>query len=476
VPNKVIVLELNEIPWEILDDYVATAPDSAVGRLLDQARCYTTMTADNGRLSPWTTWPTLHRGVDDTRHLIAALGQDRSRADRRFPPIWTVLRAAGLSVGVCGSLQSYPPPDDYASYAFYLPEASAADPVVHPPELVDFQRFNLTMSRESARNVDTSIATKEAFGVLAHSRRLGIRPRTYAALARQLVGERRRKSHRDRRRTYQSVLAFDVFEHQVRATRPHFSTFFTDHVASAMHRYWAAHRPGDYDELELDEKWLATFEDEVMWATGRADAMLARLMRFVDTTPGFELWVASSMGQRATRAKTLETQVHLTRPVRFMQAMGLPDDAWQPRPATPPQFDLFVDEAYVESFVQSLRSVAIDARPLRFKRRSRGLFSIDFGQPNLHGKRDVLTVAGDPRPLKTLGLESVEVEDGSGTTAYHQPRGVLAIYDPARSSDTGVGGRPEVSVLEVAPSWLAHFGLDRPAYMVEPTTLAGIPV
>lgn len=471
--NRVIVLELNEVPWEILDDYVDKVPDSATRRLLAGSRTFTTITADDGHLSPWTTWPTLHRGVNDTRHMIAGFGQDRSRADRRFPPIWTTLRGAGLSVGICGTLQSYPPPDDYTSYAFYLPEPFAAEPIAHPPELVDFQKFNLTMSRESARNVDTGIAKKDALGVLAHSRRLGIRPQTYAALAKQLVVERRKKSHRNRRRTYQSVLLFDIFEHQLRATRPHFSSFFTNHVASAMHRYWAAHRPGDYDELELDDEWLATFVDEVMWATGQADAMLARLMRFVDSTPGFELWVASSMGQKATRAKALETQVYLTHPARFMQAMGLPDDAWQRRPAMVPQFNLFVDEAYVEAFRESLQSVAIDGKPLRFKRRSRGFFSIDFGQPNLHGRKDVLTLAGDPRPLRTLGLESVEIEDRSGTTAYHQPQGVLAIYDPWTDLPSDAGARREVSVLEVAPAWLEHFGLERPSYMVEPATLSG---
>ena len=150
VGHGVIVFELNEVPWEIVDDYFAAEPNCALARVIAGSRCYTSMTADKGHLSPWTTWPTLHRGVNNEKHMIASFGQDRRRADRRFPSVWSLLRAAGVSVGVCGTLHTFPVPDDMASYEFYLPDAFAAAPTAHPPELVDIQRFNLSMSRESA--------------------------------------------------------------------------------------------------------------------------------------------------------------------------------------------------------------------------------------------------------------------------------------------------------------------------------------
>ena len=61
-----------------------------------------------------------------------------------------------------------------------------------------------------------------------------------------------------------------------------------------------------------------------------------------------------------------------------------------------------------------------------------------------------MTIAGEPRPLASLGLETVEIEDRSGTTAYHVPEGVLAVYDPTLPPPANTT-RPEVSVLEVAP-------------------------
>jgi hypothetical protein len=146
--RAIVLFELNEVPWEILDDYVAARPGSGLARVLARSHSFTSMAADRGHLSPWTTWPTLHRGVNDERHMIASFGQDRTEADRRFPPVWTLLHDAWVSAGVCAPLHSYPVPDDLGSYAFYLPDPFASEPVAHPPDLVEFQRFNLAMSRE----------------------------------------------------------------------------------------------------------------------------------------------------------------------------------------------------------------------------------------------------------------------------------------------------------------------------------------
>ena len=265
-------------------------------------------------------------------------------------------------------------------------------------------------------------------------------------------------------------MLFDVFERQLERTQPQFSSFFTNHVASAMHRYWAAHRPEDYEGLGLGEDWVEMFRDEVIWATGQASAMIGRLSGFVEANPGFELWIASSMGQRATLADCLETQLYLTTPARFMTAMGLPSgNGWQRRPAMLPQFNLVVEPEYVETFREAIKTVRIRARPLHFKRSGRGFFSLDFGQPNLHDSPDAVTVAGNVRSPESLGLEAVEITDRSGTTAYHVPEGILAIYDG--SAPDPADGRPEVSVLEVAPTLLSRFEIAPRDYMVQPAVL-----
>ena len=97
-----------------------------------------------------------------------------------------------------------------------------------------------------------------------------------------------------------------------------------------------------------------------------------------------------------------------------------------------PHFNLVVEPEYVEAFDDALRTVSVGGEPLLFRRSDDDFFSLQFGHTNVHDRVDAVTIAGEARPIASLGLETVEIEDRSGTTAYHVPEGILAVYDPAR--------------------------------------------
>jgi hypothetical protein len=250
-----------------------------------------------------------------------------------------------------------------------------------------------------------------------------------------------------------------------------FSTFFTNHVASAMHRYWAAGHPQDYDQLNLGEDWMDKYREEVPWAMAQADAMIGRLAAFVEANPAYELWIASSMGQGPTFAQPLETQLYLDDLPTFMRVVGaVPQDNWSERPAMRPQRNVCVATEYADEFESALRRVTVADAPLGFRRAENGFFSMEWGHANLHDRSDAVRIDGRSRLPESIGLRAVEIEERSDTTAYHVPEGILAIYDPqARVLEPT--GRPEVSVLEVAPTILAALGVSAPNYMVEPTRL-----
>ena len=87
---SVIVYELNEIPKKILDFYANSHPNSAFAYLRDHSKLFETSTADVGGLSPWITWPTMHRGVSNLEHEISDLGQNLSEVNKEYPILETV--------------------------------------------------------------------------------------------------------------------------------------------------------------------------------------------------------------------------------------------------------------------------------------------------------------------------------------------------------------------------------------------------
>ncbi len=121
--KKVILFELNEVPYRILDEYVRKHPKSAMAKFSNRSMQAMSYAVDDGHLSPWKTWPTLHRGSKD--HGITDFNQDLTEANQICPSIWTKLHHARVRTGVFGSLHSYPMPKDYSSYSFYVPDPFA---------------------------------------------------------------------------------------------------------------------------------------------------------------------------------------------------------------------------------------------------------------------------------------------------------------------------------------------------------------
>jgi hypothetical protein len=67
---KIILFELNEVPYKVIRHFCKLYPESNLAKVLSKGRKYETYAEDQGHLSPWVTWPTLHRGVTNEKHFI----------------------------------------------------------------------------------------------------------------------------------------------------------------------------------------------------------------------------------------------------------------------------------------------------------------------------------------------------------------------------------------------------------------------
>lgn len=455
--KKIILFELNEVPLKIVEYFQAKVPSSNLATYRSKLTMWETMAADEGHLSPWKTWPTLHRGT--ASHGLHDFGQPTHEIDQHCPPIWKILASRGISTGVFGSLHTHPLPSPLEGYSFYVPDVFAPDADCFPAYISAFQALSLTMSRSSGRNVSRNIPIKEALSCVLELPRLRIRIGTFGGLARQLFEEQFQRWKTARRRTWQSVIAFDVYLELLRQRRPAFTSFFTNHVASAMHRYWAAAFPGDYATPPFSSEWIATYHKEVLFAMKKADKMIGHLIRLVQDDPSYKLMIVSSMGQQSVATEPIERQVWIADPDKFFARLGINRQEWERRPAMFAQFNIVISEGARTRLLTALDAVEIAGQRLSY--RSDGFFfSLDFGHPNL----DTISVrlGGTEVRSQDIGLINLEIEDRSGSSAYHVPEGSLLIYDP---DEVGRGYVGQISTLAIAPAIMENFGLSVPEYM-----------
>lgn len=459
--KKLIFFELNEVPWSVIDHYCQKLPDSVLAQTLPLCSQYETITDDVGHLSPWITWPTIHRGVHNVMHKIQDFGQDLSAADAQYPPIWKILHQNAVRTGVFASMHSYPPPPDFKTYAFYVPDPFAGESIVHPEKLRTFQDFNLRMSRKSARNVDSGIDWKGATALAGDLFGIGIKPQTLSSVAMQLLRERMKPWIRTRRRSYQSILAFDVFMKLLKDEKPDFATFLSNHLASTMHRYWAAAFPEHYDAYELSDEWQATYRHEITFAMQVFDDFLERLVDFVRKNPEYQLLITSSMGQKATEAKLILTETACKNLEKLMQFLEIPETDWERQPAMHPQYNFRIAENQVKAATEKLSQIQIGGKALRFRQKADGFFSIDLGHRNLDPIHS--TYQGKPIDPAALGIHNEAVEDQTGSTAYHIKEGSFLVFDTAGRKENK---RLQLSSRAVVPSILENFKIPVPEYMV----------
>ena len=294
---------------------------------------------------------------------------------------------------------------------------------------------------------------------------LGLRGRTAAKIARQLVSERVNRDRLVRRRTSQTQIGFDFFLKELKRTRPDISFFFTNHVASSMHRYWPALYPGDYADLKYAQDWQDQWAGEIPFAVREAVDQLTQLKRFVDANSGYCLLVASSMGQAAVENKDpVRNEVVISDLKKFLGWAGLGPEDWENRPAMNPQFNVFIAGEKLDPTIERLRKLRVCGRSVSAENLGEQVVRLEVREVNV--SEFVVTDDGTPVDPAALGLSLIDLQDAAGANAYHIPEGSLIVYDPARARHRDTFEVTDtLSTVEIAPSILQNFGVERRSYM-----------
>ncbi len=247
--RKVLLLEINEITWDLIDPFIAQGKLPNFARLKQEGTWGTPLSVDRPpQLDPWITWTTVHTGQPQEEHNVFFLQQppETIKAKR----IWERCAEQGLKVGVFGSLCSWPPrPVD----GFYVPDTFSPDAQTWPENLEPIQTLNLTYTRSVRLPTDQDTLTFKA-RLAAQLVKLGLGLGALAQIGRQLAAERLNPKTRWKRVALQPLVNFMFFSKLYKQHRPQFATFHTNHVAHYQHTYWKAMQPDKFRPLETSRR------------------------------------------------------------------------------------------------------------------------------------------------------------------------------------------------------------------------------
>ncbi|MGL4421857.1 MAG: hypothetical protein ACRCZF_14410, partial [Gemmataceae bacterium] len=99
-PVRLLVLEINEISWELMDPWLKAGQLPNFARLQKEGTWGRTHADEpggpEGLLEPWVTWTTLYTGVPHTEHGVKFLEQPVESI--KYPRLWDVVEKAGKSI------------------------------------------------------------------------------------------------------------------------------------------------------------------------------------------------------------------------------------------------------------------------------------------------------------------------------------------------------------------------------------------
>ena len=416
--NKLIIYELNELPRKLLEYYVDLKPNSNLNKLKTIGKDLNTFTTDKGELHPWTTWPTFYRGVDNSKHKITSLNQDIN-CEEKYPPVWKILLQNDVSIGIFGSLQSYPPLTN-EKVKFYLPDTFAPDCKAFPKQLETFQKFNLKVVANNSGQVRSirRVEIKYFYDCIVSS---SIRLKSIIKIIIQIIMERLNNQFKSRRCLMQPNLSYDIFFRNLKKYKPNFSTFFTNHLAGMMHYYWLDVFPKDFENPY--RKPCQFNKNSLIKALDIADEQIGLLMNFAQEN-SYELWVASSMGQEAIERKQFQ-RLFLRDFQKTIKFCKLNKKLYKQLPSMYPDINIeSKTERDLDKLIEKFQQIKYPTNnesifKIRYRKNAKKV-NLIFQPTSV--KSYFLIYKDYKVKLKDLGLEFGIDNQGTG---YHSPNGVL---------------------------------------------------
>lgn len=458
-PVKIILAEFNEITWRFIEPLTKKGKLPTFAEFMREGTTGSPIASEvSPNLDPWISWTTVYTGRPQEEHGVRFLEQPPETV--KGPRVWEIAAEAGKSIGVFGSIMSWPPRDDIQG--FWVPSTFSPDTQTYPSDLAPIQDLNLTYTR--AHSPTAKKASALPIKLIGQLLSLGLKPSTLAGIASFFVRSRINRNRAWEKVSLQPIVNLDFFEALYRRHRPNFATFHTNHVAHYMHRYWRAADPTPFPtKPSIDE--VNRFGDAVEFGYQVADRVLRRIWNLADERT--IVVVASGLGQQPYVDENFTAGREVVRVRDIDQILGLLGVKGRCKAISmmAPQWNLQFDDSTAEDLAEKhLASAWYRDSGTRLFSYERVGNTINFNvfQKNLK-PLDLDARCGLPWLNKELPLRDLcAVQDATPKQGYHDPVGVLLMRGAGIRRGAKIG---ECNNLDIAPTLLHLAGVDVPPYM-----------
>ena len=460
-PRRVVLVELNEITWRFVDPFVKDGLLSAfAGLLRDGVRATTISPEVTPDLDPWVSWTTVYTGRPMAEHGVKFLEQPPETV--HGPRVWDLVADAGRSVGIFGSIMSWPPRTDVEG--FWVPGPFSPGTETHPANLRPIQDLNVGYTRAHSPLAKAEQRPSK-LALLKRLKKLGLKASTIA----RLVGYYGRRALRLAKPwelvSLQPVINFDLFAQQWQQHKPTFSTFHTNHVAHYQHRFWRSTDPTPFLEPPSAAE-VRGFGGAIRYGYQVADEILAKLRQIV--TDDTVLVIASGLGQKpyvTPEFKDGRSVIRLKEITQVLDLLGVSRDDCDFYSVMAPQWNVrfksdtalrqaeaAIAAAYYGTPGQELFAHTAVGHTINLNVRQKLPRPIDWDADC------VFPSTGKKVKMRDLCAE----KDATPKQGHHDDKGVLIMAGPGIRAGAVI---KDCSTLDIAPTLLAIMGLPVPDHM-----------
>src|SRR5262249_7558977 len=436
----------NELCTDLIDEFMARGLLPNFQRLRARSLVLTTEAGEvPPHLQPWIQWPSVHSGMTFAEHAVLNLGDGNQLHEKCLAEL---LSDAGIPVGVFGSMNM-----NYRNLnGYFLPDPWHKQGKASPELLQPYFQVVARQIQESSR--DDAFGAAEMASLAWFLVRNGLTFRTASDIARQLLAERRDPGVKWRRASVLDHLQYDVFRRMNARYQVRFATFFSNSTAHYQHSYWRNMRPEVF-EAAVSPDDHESWREAIPFGYQSMDRLIGRVLA---DYPDAVIVLCTALSQSPWTDTTKCTY----RPRDFQQLFdfaGVRSDTLTVQPVMAEQFHLRFREGGARQRAEdALRGLMLGERRLMYvSRESDTSLMCGCGVTEVQVPTVQVTRQSDGAARAFTDLFYMIHTMRSG---YHNPRGSFWFGDGTQR----VVAEP-VSITDIAPTVLEHFGVAKPAHM-----------